>query len=92
MVQGAWQYGLYLVLYTAFWSAVSVILYRSFFLGGAAGLDAGLYFFLAGLVLLVGGAVRTLTAPWRDRRPKRDPVSASLGLSGVLAILYANLA
>ncbi|HEU4965264.1 MAG TPA: hypothetical protein VFV52_15655 [Bacilli bacterium] len=91
MVPGSAQYYLYLVLYTAFWSAVSTILYRTFFLSGVAAISPSLYFFLAGLVMFVGSGLRTMkTSPHGGRR-RRDPIIASLALSGLLSILYANL-
>ncbi|KEO82174.1 hypothetical protein [Tumebacillus flagellatus] len=88
----SWGFSLYLLLYTLLWLALTVIGFRTFLVDGGNGdlWAAGRYFFLAGLFWCVCCVVRSV----KMRAPKDlyDPVSGSLALTGVLLILYANLA
>lgn len=84
------RFGVYLLLYTLFWLAMSVILYRAFFLEGRAAVPAGPYFFLAGLIWFVCAALRTLRPPSAHYHG-RDPIVMSFALAGLVLILLANL-
>ncbi|MBL0389323.1 hypothetical protein JJB07_22280 [Tumebacillus sp. ITR2] len=88
----SWVYSLYLGLYTLLWLALTVIGYRTFLFDGGRGgtLEAGPYFFLTGLLWVVCCMVRSVRM--RAGKNLYDPVSGSLALSGLLLILYANLA
>jgi hypothetical protein len=89
----SWRFPLYVVLYTLFWAAISVILFRTFFREGAWALEAGPYFFLLGLFWFVCAGLRTLSRAATARRAgDGDPIILSLALSGLLLILYANIA
>lgn len=92
MPQSRGKYGVYVGLYTLFWIVISVIVYRIFFLDGHVTLGAGPYFFLAGLVWLVFGALRSVRPASHAHSPQRDPVVSSFALAGLLLILYANAA
>jgi hypothetical protein len=89
----SWRFPLYVVLYTLFWTAVSVILFRTFFREGGWSLEAGPYFFLVGLFWFVCAALRSLSRAATSSQPgDGDPITISLALSGLLLILFANLA
>ncbi|MFD2172051.1 hypothetical protein [Tumebacillus lipolyticus] len=90
-MQSSWGYGLYLLLYTIFWSALSVIAYRILVLDGILQVQTGHYFFTTGLLLLVCGAVRALSPVVRQTK-ESCPIVGSFYLTGILLILYANLA
>lgn len=92
MPQSRGKYGVSIGLYTLLWIVVSVSVYRLFFLDGHVTLRAGPYFFLAGLVWLVFGALRSIRPTYHAHSPKRDPVVSSFALAGLLLILYANVA
>ena len=81
------RYGLYVMLYTLFWIAISVVAYRTFFLEFAR-LAPGVYFFLAGMWRLVCGVVRAQHN--RQKNVVRDPIVTSFAISGLLLILFAN--
>lgn len=91
-VRISWGYSLYVTLYTLFWLSLSVIAYRTFLFDGGRDrlMPAETYFFLMGLVLMIFGAIRTL----RRRQPGDffDPVSTSFSISGMLLVIYSNLA
>ncbi|PWK05966.1 hypothetical protein [Tumebacillus permanentifrigoris] len=88
----SWGYSLYVTLYTLFWLSLTVIAYRTFLFDGGRDrwIPAECYFFLMGLLLLVFGGIRTL----HRRQPGElyDPVSISFSLSGLLLVIYSNLA
>lgn len=88
MQQTPLRFGLYVVLYTLFWMAISVVAYRTFFLEFTR-LAPGVYFFFAGLWFLVCGVVRALHAR-QNKTSTRDPIVSSFALSGLLLILIAN--
>ncbi|ASS76651.1 hypothetical protein CIG75_17860 [Tumebacillus algifaecis] len=91
MRQSSGSYLLYVLLYTVFWNALAVIAYRLLVLDGVLPVSDGLYFFMAGLLFIVCGAVRALS-PYTKMRRTRCPIVGSFYVSGILLILFANLA
>ncbi|MGZ4107942.1 MAG: hypothetical protein ACXVO1_11490 [Tumebacillaceae bacterium] len=86
------KFGVYVGLYTLFWIAISVIVYRIFFIDSHVTIHEGAYFFLSGLVWLVCGAIRSVRPTERAKLTQRDPVVRSFALAGLLLLLYANAA
>lgn len=90
MTQSSGGYLLYLLLYTVFWNALAAIAYRFFVIDGALAVQESLFFFMTGLLLIVSGAIRSMS-PLIKSRINRCPIVGSFYLSGLLLIVYANL-